>query len=178
MAAGIAGRGRHQSSTAPVLIAVALLTVFVVGVVQGRSPCSSTGAFGRGQVMALGIGGAEAVGNYGEMMQLRRCSHQLHLRGGDDEDEGEAADEAEGGAEEGDGEGEKEEDSDAGPMTLTKAIKQVRGDFSLWGPCLRVYDSMCCSRSVLLCELRPEQQLKDFDAVCVRCFTTRESITV
>lgn len=64
---------------------------------------------------------------------LRQCSHQLHLRGGDDGDEeegggGDAEDAAEEAVEEdaagGDEEGGKE-DPDAGPMTITKAIKQV-----------------------------------------------------
>lgn len=69
-----------------------------------------------------------AAGGVLRGLELRRCSHQLYLRGaGDDDDE---ADAEEGGNEEGemeDAEAEEDEDDpDAGPMTITKAIRQVR----------------------------------------------------
>ncbi len=106
-----------------------LVAVLAATLVAGCAPIS-TGAAGVGAVPPLlrALAREHAAGPLGRGLR-GRCSPQLHLRGaGDDEEEGgeeeaageDAGDEGNEGEEGGD-----EDDPDAGPMTITKAIRQV-----------------------------------------------------
>ena len=129
-------------STAPVVAAALFAAVFAIGCAQALSV--DGGADG----CALGLRARTAAPRPPLPVALaltgdplRQCSHQLHLRGGDDGDEdeeggGDAEDAAGGASGEEEGGGDEEaaggdeeggaEDPDAGPMTITKAIKQVQ----------------------------------------------------
>lgn len=97
------------------------------------------------QGLWLREGAAERVGDVRGLvpaLRCRRCSPQLYLRGaGDDDDEAGEADGGDDAVGMEDGEaGEDEEDSDAGPMTITKAIRQVR----LPAPARCCICALCC----------------------------------
>jgi hypothetical protein len=139
---GSPGHRRWGASTAPVVAAALLAAVFAIGCAQALS------VDGGAARCALGLRARTAAPRPPLPVALaltgdplRQCSHQLHLRGGDDGDEeeggggdaedaaGEAGGEEEGGGEEDAAGGDEEggaEDPDAGPMTITKAIKQVQ----------------------------------------------------
>jgi len=110
------------------LFVAVLLAVCAAGLAQGS--CNVLrGAARAPAALALRARG-DAGGVWSVVLQgsaLRRYSDQLFLRGAGDDDEEEAADdEDKEEAEEGDAGKAEEEDPDAGPMTITKAIRQVR----------------------------------------------------
>jgi len=114
--------------TAPLLLVVALLVVCAAGFAQGSLSVLGGGHEARLQpslalqtAWGFAADGAGSVAMQGRAS--RRCSHQLFLRGaGDDEEEAGGDEEA---ADEDEAEAEEEDDPDAGPMTITKAIRQV-----------------------------------------------------
>jgi len=110
------------------LLVAALLAVCAVGLAQGSCSVLSGDAARAPAALALRARG-DAAGAWSVVLQgsaLRRYSHQLFLRGAGDDDEEEAADDEEKEeAEEGDAGEAEEDDPDAGPMTITKAIRQV-----------------------------------------------------
>ena len=120
------------ASTAP-LYAVALFFVIAAGFAQGLT--TTWGAASVAPSLVLRSGAGLEVAEQGRVLlpslALRRCMQQLHLRGGDDEEEEGAgsAEDKEDGEDGGDGEGgnsDANDDPDSGPMTITKAIRQVR----------------------------------------------------
>ena len=148
--------------------AVALLAVFVIGCAQGL--CVGGGAVGGALHLRARAAGADAAPRPrlggallgGALLALpgvplRQCSPQLHLRGGDDGDDEEEAgggddeQDAAAGEEEGGDEGEDEEDADAGPMTITKAIKQVtcRAPRQALRICAQSAPLLSCARRIL-----------------------------
>ena len=121
---GSPGHRRWGASTAPVVAAALLAAVFAIGCAQALS------VDGGAARCALGLRARTAAPRPPLPVALaltgdplRQCSHQLHLRGGDDGDEEEGGG---GDAEDAAGEAGGAEDPDAGPMTITKAIKQVQ----------------------------------------------------
>jgi hypothetical protein len=116
---------------AHLLLVVGLVAVLSATFVAGFAPAGAAAAgVGAAPPLLRAFAREHDAGQLGRgLLRVRACSPQLHLRGAgdDEEDGGEEAAEGEEAGDEGDGgeEGGDEDDPDAGPMTITKAIRQV-----------------------------------------------------